>query len=515
MERYFNTSGPCNSNKHYTLMRETLLAKGIALVKDERYFTIWAPRQTGKSTYFTLLCDELNQQDYIAIWISTEGFGKDYEKDQVIDILIDIINTELNFYNLSISTDFKSFFQIIKAISLLKKKVCLVIDEIERFTEKYFDEFLHTIRTIYHKRENHNLKSVVLVGVANIVGVIQDNASPFNIADNLDVPYFTKEEVFELLGQHEAETNQKFDDQVKQKIYEITAGQPGLVNGFAYQLVENNQDKELFTVDEYLRVENFYLRKAIDKNLENIKNKAKDKEYRSLLEDLLFNDEDVEYNIHDENTKFLHTQGIIDSDDNNNIKFWVPLYKKILHRFLSPKPNGEKHYFYKNSDPLFLLDQKDKTIKLNELIKLFQEYVKERSLKYFMDRSEDGTYCRLKEAAAGYAFSTFIDSFVRSVGGTIYYESNCGLGRTDITISMYDKRYVIENKIFYDLIRFFAGKKQVAYYAKSYNLNDGYYFVFASKKYNYLKDIKNSFEKEDGIKIYTHIIWYDEDKDFG
>jgi len=64
------------------------------------------------------------------------------------------------------------------------------------------------------------------VGVSNIVGIIQDNASPFNIADNLNVPYFTKDEVFELLGQHETETGQLFEDKVKDKIYQITAGQP-------------------------------------------------------------------------------------------------------------------------------------------------------------------------------------------------------------------------------------------------------------------------------------------------
>ncbi len=77
----------------------------------------------------------------------------------------------------------------------------------------------------------------------NIFGVIQDNASPFNIADNLNIPYFTQDEVFELLGQHETETGQLFDEKVKSKIYQITSGQPGLVNGFAWKLVNNYPEK--------------------------------------------------------------------------------------------------------------------------------------------------------------------------------------------------------------------------------------------------------------------------------
>ena len=48
MRKYFNTSGPNIENKHYTLKRAKDLPTGIELVKDERYFTIWAPSQTGK-----------------------------------------------------------------------------------------------------------------------------------------------------------------------------------------------------------------------------------------------------------------------------------------------------------------------------------------------------------------------------------------------------------------------------------------------------------------------------------
>lgn len=53
--RVFNTSGPCNPEQHYTIMREALLIKGEALVADGRFFTIFAPKQTGKTTYFQLL----------------------------------------------------------------------------------------------------------------------------------------------------------------------------------------------------------------------------------------------------------------------------------------------------------------------------------------------------------------------------------------------------------------------------------------------------------------------------
>ncbi len=57
--RYFNTSGPNKKEKHYTIERTELINRGVELVKDERYFIIWAPRQTGKSTYFRQLALKL------------------------------------------------------------------------------------------------------------------------------------------------------------------------------------------------------------------------------------------------------------------------------------------------------------------------------------------------------------------------------------------------------------------------------------------------------------------------
>ena len=120
----------------------------------------------------------------------------------------------------------------------------LIIDEVEGINPDYFGHFLHAVRSAYHTRERHCLKSVILVGVANIVGIVQDNASPFNIADNLEVPYFTDEETYSLLKQHETETGQIIEDKAIQKITEITANQPGLVNGFAKRLVDQNPDKK-------------------------------------------------------------------------------------------------------------------------------------------------------------------------------------------------------------------------------------------------------------------------------
>jgi hypothetical protein len=70
MNKYFNTSGSCLPTRHYMLGRDTLVQRGMDLVRAERYFTIWAPRQTGKTTYFRLLKTKLEKIGYKVLYIN-------------------------------------------------------------------------------------------------------------------------------------------------------------------------------------------------------------------------------------------------------------------------------------------------------------------------------------------------------------------------------------------------------------------------------------------------------------
>jgi hypothetical protein len=280
-KRYFNTSGPNIIAKHYTLKRENLIPKGVQLVIDDRYFTIWAPRQTGKTTYFITLAKKINTMGYEVLHINLENFKKVTETD-LLEFLAqefqDTLEIQLN------SRTFPLFYRELKRLK--DRKIVLIIDEIEGLNEDIFGLFLHTIRNLYHFRQEHSLKSIILVGVSNIVGVVQDNASPFNIADNLEIPYFTDEETAELLHMHEKETGQRFDRKVIEKISTVTANQPGLVNSFANQLVTLFPDKEIIVYEDFLAVEKWFLTEAVDKNISSVINKAK--QYRQFVEKLLF-----------------------------------------------------------------------------------------------------------------------------------------------------------------------------------------------------------------------------------
>ncbi len=501
--REFNTSGPNIPSQHYTIERTGLIEKGVRLVGKQRYFTIWAPRQTGKSTYFRQLAEVLNQRGYAPVFFSVEGFTdfsaaatfatfcRELRKQQKIDWKIE---------------SFMDFEQTIS--DCVDKKLVIIIDEIESLNPKIFSQFLHTIRNLYHSRQDHCLKSVILVGVSNIVGVVSDNASPFNIADNLNVPYFTRAEVFELLQQHEHETGQRFDNKAKQKISDITANQPGLVNGFAKVLVENNPQKKLIDYDDYLKVEDWYLTEAIDKNFSNILNKAQ--EERSLVERLLFTEDKIPFEIDRPSIKLLHTNGLIKKDDDGFVAFWVPFYKKRLHKAFYPYTNGEKSEISLTHLPSDFYE--DGRFNIAKFIESYKRYAKRRGFKPFLEKGADGNYKSIKESALIYSFETFISAIVQELSGKIYREADTGLGKSDMIIHIDQQEYLIETKIYSGVKQFETGKKQLAYYAQSLGLDKAVYLVYMSNRARKPETLKEQTETHNNVQIATYLVEYDEAK---
>ncbi len=504
MGRYFNTSGPNMPEQHYTLPRTELIKAGIKKVENERYFTIWAPRQTGKSTYFRLLAEALKVMDYIVVHVNVEGKIDSTEEYLCHYISADVTyQTGINFHAENVNT-------LLEKISNFSKKTVFIIDEIEQVNPEMFNKFLHTIRAYYHNRNQHNLKSVILVGVSNITGIIQDNASPFNIADNFDIPYFTEEEVAELYEQHETENGQLFNADVKKQVSHITAGQPGLVNGFALRLTEKNTEKAVLDYSDYLEVEDWYLYKAIDKNISNIINKAKNEQ--KLIENLLFSETEKRFDIDNQSQRYLHINGLIKWNKQGNMEFWVPLYKKRLQKYFYPAMNGEAETIRENLNLDEYFDA-EMHLNLDKVIRDYQLYAKRRGFRYFMTFDEKGEDKGLREAALVYSFETYIQSFLQVAEGKSYLEAHVALGRSDLIVNIQNREFVIEAKLFSDITQFKKGKKQLAYYIDSLGLNEGIYLIFLKNTITN-PNVMEAVEDFDGVKISTYLVRYDVERDF-
>ena len=504
-KKEFNSSGPNKPERHYTLARQALMQSAKKLVYNDRYFTLFAPRQSGKSTFFQMLGAQLETEGYKVCYTNFEYFHTTGEASFLADIAIEMRKAwEIEIDN----SDFTTLAQSIKQVD--NQKLVLVVDEVEGINAAYLNTFLHTIRGLYHSRDNHSLKSVILVGVRNITGTMQGAVSPFNINEELEVPYFTEAEILELLAMHESETGQLFSPKVKERICYMTAGQPGLVNGFAGSLVQLFPDAPVFEFEHYLKVETNYIAIKINKNVSNIVEKAK--AHRKFVEQLLFDETPRKFMIQEERIKELTVNGVITADENNNIVFGVPLYRKCLHAAFAAPLNGEAEEIMQN---LVVSDYflPNKQLNIDKIIRDYQVYAKRRGFRYFMEQDEKGNSTGLKEAALVYSFETYIQSFLQVLGGKSYLEPHVALGRSDLLVNIDGREFVIEAKVFYYEKQFEEGKQQLAYYIKGLNLTEGVYLVFAK---NTITNpiLQEADEIIEGVHIKTYLVRFDVETDF-
>jgi hypothetical protein len=496
--RYFNTSGPCDPEKHYTAMRKALVEKGKILVEQGRYFTIFAPRQAGKTTYFQLLQRKLKEEgNYTPIWMSFKDLHTVSREQFYQDVAIQL-DEELSEYGIRMTqpitnqADLSRFF---KEIRDQIKPLALFIDEFEGIPECVLSELMHAFRKMYHRKKYHSLHALSLVGVSTVAELVVSSASPFNIVDELRIPYFTCEEVQELIHQYVTESGQNFDEKVIQAIYENTQGQPGLVCGLCGHLVEHvaiDRSKSVTMEDMYTTLTHF-LTERFDKNIINIVQKAREK--KEFMIRLLFAEDPIPFTVNDPDIAYLYAHGVIDNI-NNVVEIPVPLYSKCLITAFRPLINGETGYYVSAHDTLSQYTSEGK-LNLHAMLTKYREYVRRRGFRAFDTK-------HLKEGAWHYSLDGFMNFFIERLGGHTFIETPTGRGRTDILIVYQGHKYIIETKIFTDNSYFQKGKGQLADYLTSERLEEGYYVVFSNK---HPEDDQLYFEEEiHGKRIYTYII---------
>jgi len=497
--REFNTSGPCFPEIHYTILRKELIKVGKKQVEKGRYFTIFAPRQAGKTTYFELLFKEFINTNIKTIHLRFGSLAT-LETKRFYQVLNRRLHREFGKHkiyldkNIQDQDDLEFFFE---EVSRQYFQTLLVIDEFEGIPECVQNEFMHAIRDMYHQKEHHSLHSLILVGVSTVAELSTTSASPFNIADEIQIPYFTREEVNNLIGQYVLETGHKFDENVIKTIYQNTNGQPGLVCALCKHLVEKiSTDKsKSVSMQDFYKTQDFFLTEKFDKNIMNIVSKAKNK--KDFMLKLLFTDKPRTFTVDDEDIAYLFAHGVVTKDSDGFVKIPVPFYSKRLMTAFRPLINGELDHFISNAHERFDQYITDKGIDLKSIIQKYDAYVKRRGFKAFDTKN-------LKESACHYSLDGYMYFVLENYGGQVFAEVPSGRGRTDIMILHENKKYIIETKIFINENKFEKGKYQLVEYLKSEELSEGFYVVFSNQ---HKENDQLYFEENiDGKKIYTFII---------
>ena len=245
--RNFETRGPVSKDRNYVVSRTAEVADLVERIKKGRYIVIFAPRQTGKTTFFRWALDALTAEDptYFPIQLDFQTFSNVnvevfydglrrriheeiiWEFQQRQSTVDEEFQRFLENYPLKDHASFQLFLQEL-ASHLGNRKVAIIIDEFDGIPRGALSDFLYTLREIYLSRvPNRCPYSVGIVGVKSITQLNYDRSiSPFNIQDEFALPNFTLEQVRELLGQYTDEVGQAFAPEVIESIHKQTAGNP-------------------------------------------------------------------------------------------------------------------------------------------------------------------------------------------------------------------------------------------------------------------------------------------------
>ena len=448
MERFFNTAGPQTPDS-YTIdpLSRLDLDEVLMMIRQQRYFVLHAPRQTGKTSCMLALRDYLNKEgDYIAVYANVEGGqGSRNDAQSVVKSTIDTLAEQFrgvvgNDVPLQIRDGVQDVGKdsmlatYLRRLSMaLPKPVVIIIDEIDALVGDSLVSVLRQIRSGYADRPLAFPQTVILCGVRDVrdYRIVLSNqdivtgGSAFNIkATSLRLGNFSKEEIHELYMQHTRETGQQFDEACFPMVWEATEGQPWLVNALGREVTWNireNRDRRVCIIPEMIdkAIENIIYRR--DTHIDILIDKLEEPRVRRVIEPMLANEDEMDDAlIPTDDIQYVEDMGLIKRERGKPRRIANGIYREIIPRELTWSTQDalvQNPLWYQNPD---------NSINVEKLLLDFQQFFRQNA---------DAWIGRFDYAEAGpqLLLQAFLQRIVNG-GGYIDREYGLGRKRTDLLI---------------------------------------------------------------------------------
>jgi hypothetical protein len=450
VEKFFNTAGPSKEDLNYMVdpLRRVDYDEISLLIANQRYFVLHAPRQTGKTTSLLAMVKQINEEGrYRCVYMNVEAAQT--ARDDVaggMKIIVGVLASQTKrFLGVPLLMDELTAFpdrfgnnMFNAALSLLSqnldKPLVLFIDEIDSLVGDTLVSVLRQLRAGYESRPQEFPISVVLCGVRDVrdyrihtsKGDIVTGGSCFNIkAKSLRLGDFSRDEVRELYEQHTTATGQVFEEDIYPRVWELTHGQPWLVNALAHQAafeMKENRDRKrpitLEVVDE--AAEQLIFERAT--HLDQLADKLHEERVRRVVAPMIVGEGwQEETRPSSDDIQYVLDLGLIRNDGGNYV-IANDIYREVLPRELSYVMQvGMTSY---PTQPWYVAD--DGQMDIGKLLREFQQFFRENveSWKKRFDYEEAG-------------FQLLLQAFLQRIvngGGFIAREYALGSGRVDILV---------------------------------------------------------------------------------
>ena len=495
VNRFFSTAGPIKKDIHYYIepLSRINLDEILSLILQQKYFVLHAPRQTGKTSLLLSLMDYLNEEGtYKCLYINVEvaQAARENVKDAISTILKSLAVNSFSRLNDSFLKDnWKQIFEgspeflalqdaLMQWCMANEKPVVLFIDEVDSLVGDTLISVLRQLSSGYTDRPRQFPQSIVLCGVRDVRDyrihsakekTIITGGSAFNVkSKSLRLGNFTPDEIKTLFEQHTAETGQTFHADVFPLVWELTEGQPWLVNALGYETcfeMKPEQGKEITVAMMEQAAENLILRR--ETHLDQLADKLSEERVRRVIEPILAGSREAE-KIPADDVNYVIDLGLVKKD--RGVRIANRIYREVIPRELIYSTqltiNQEAQWYLTENGRL----------NMDKLLTAFQDFFR----KNFESWVDGFNY---SEAGPQLLLQAFLQRIING-GGRIEREYGLGRKRTDLLVIWPSaggtQETVLELKLRYgDLEKTIkAGLEQTWQYMDTCGTDEGYLLIF-------------------------------------
>ena len=519
--RRFHSYGPVDLRFHFGVERADLVEQCVQHLVGQpgeggHFFTIWAPRQRGKTWLMRRAIEEIRARygDRFAIGaLSMQGRLRAGDgEDAFFRIVPDLFREGFSFEPKAPSSwaEWRRLFA--REVGLFDRPLILLIDEFDSLPPAVLDALVTDFRGIYLARDSYMLHGLALVGVRAVLGVDSPRGSPFNIQRSLHVPNLSRDEVTEMFGQFQAESGQAVQPEVVDTVYTVTRGQPGLVGWLGELLTEkyNPGQGQPITLERWEEVFMLACRVEPNNTILNLIKKAKGPYREHVMR--LFGKADIPFSFDEDWCNYLYTNGILDFERATDsvgeltsvCRFSSPFVQLRLHAAftddLVPRPPVLP------LDPLDTLSDvfTETTLDAPALLERYKAYLKR--LKAAGQDPFEGEERRadlgLREAVGHFHLYAWLREAIRTQC-VVSPELPTGNGKVDLLLRTRHQRAVIEVKSFRGAADVLLSRKQAARYAKTQGLSAATLAVFVPVSDEEVLRKLSGDEVIDGVRVIT------------
>lgn len=427
-------------------------------IRDQLYWVLHAPRQTGKTTFLQSWMREINASgEAVACYVTVEDCrGVDNRPEAMLKMYRSICLTA-KIYELPVpELEDKSSESLLRVVlsrwaeMVAPKPLIVLFDETDCLAGDVLIDFLTQLRGGFATRGVGKYPvSISLVGVRDLKdylfmakgGVTPSRGSPFNIkSDSAVLGNFQKDDIARLFAQRTSETGQQISAEGLDYVYAQSMGQPWLVNSLfqrATMRVLDEDSSETVTI-EHLQQAREQMIQARETHLDALATRLDDDRVRKIIETLMIGDAD-QFITQTDAFRYCLDLGLV-SKEGGTPQVANPIYREVLARNIT---EGAQDAI---PAPEWQWENTDGSLNMDALLKEFQQFWRENSEVWEDQRKQRDMYT---EAFPHLLLQAFLQRVLNG-GGRIAREYAAGRGRMDLAVEFKMKKYIIEVKLLRD-----------------------------------------------------------------